>query len=386
MIAFVQPFGLSDGSGGGRILRSLLKDAPTPFVSVCTSPRPPAPPPFGFQEHVPKRPYFGRIEHTRFAPLVRWINRPVRQMHARRFRQRLTGLFERLGVTSVHAIPHGLEFWHAFEVARRLGLRYVLNVHDDMRYNLAGHPQLEEAMKRLGQVWNRADDRIVISQAMGEAYNERYGHQSYHVITDGLTQLPDRPQQRPTERIKVYFMGALHLTYHSNFETLTRSLEKLLDDHDVAASLTLRGSPMPSHIAYSFAVEERPYAPEGEIWKDLQEIDVLYLPLPFGEEYDPFTRYSMSTKLVTYLGSGLPIVYHGPAYAAAAQLLARHEAAIIVDSQHPQDLVEGFMHAAEHRERIVNHAIELAQERFWMPDQLRRFWSVVGVDREMNAQ
>ena len=26
----------------------------------------------------------------------------------------------------------------------------------------------------------------------------------------------------------------------------------------------------------------------------------------------PFVRFSLSTKLVTYLGSGLPIIYHGP--------------------------------------------------------------------------
>ena len=376
MIAFVQPFSLGNGSGGGRILRSLLNDAPSPFVCMCTAPRSPAPSPFGRQIHIPKRPYYGRIEHTRFAQLAHWAARPLSPLFERSFQDRLAWLFDGLDVETVHAIPHGLDFWHAFQVAQSMGLRYVLNVHDDLRYNLANDPRLEEAMEYLGRAWDEADERIVISRAMGEAYNHRFGEHSYEVITDGLTELRPPSQNHHPQRIHAYFMGALHLSYHSNFEILIEALTALHNTRDEEVSLTLRGSSLPVD-ADQLSVEERPYAPEKEVWKDLNEMDVLYFPLPFGGEYDPFTRYSMSTKLVTYLGSGRPIVYNGPGYAAAAELLAEYGAAVIVDAADSSKLARGFEQAIEQRDALVQGAHHLGREHFWLADQRERFWAVL---------
>ncbi len=39
-----------------------------------------------------------------------------------------------------------------------------------------------------------------------------------------------------------------------------------------------------------------------------------------------FARYSLSTKMVTYAGSGVPILYHGPADSAAYELLNKNNA------------------------------------------------------------
>jgi hypothetical protein len=116
--------------------------------------------------------------------------------------------------------------------------------------------------------------------------------------------------------------------------------------------------------------------------RDFDQVDVLYLPLPFGEQYAPFTRYSLSTKLVTYLGSGLPILYHGPADAAAAQLLARYGAAVQVHTLDAIHLSQAIEQALEERERLVEGALRLAYERFRLSDQRERFWQLLRrVDR-----
>ena len=54
-----------------------------------------------------------------------------------------------------------------------------------------------------------------------------------------------------------------------------------------------------------------PFAKETELERDLSEADLLYLPLPSDAAHAPLVRFSLST-LVTYLGSGVPIFYHGP--------------------------------------------------------------------------
>jgi hypothetical protein len=259
-----------------------------------------------------------------------------------------------------------------------MDLPYVLNIHDDLRYNLAGSSSLSALMERLERVWKEADGRIVISDAMGEAYCEEFAPRSYEVITDGLTEhtLSD-PRKRPVPRLRLYFMGALHLSYHPNFETTREALESFHDsDRFSEVSFISRGSSLPIETT-RIPLDQRPYAPEKAVQRDFEDVDVLYFPLPFGEKYDPFTRYSMSTKLVTYLGSGLPILYHGPRYAAAARLLDEYDAAVIVDTQKPKAVQQGLQLAHEKRPSIVENAQTLGRQRFWLSDQRGRFWKLL---------
>lgn len=385
MLALVQPFGLQNPSGGPRILRALLADAPYPYVSVCTTPAPPHR--AEHQVHLPLRPHFGRIESTRFVgPLG--INRLDVWLGAR-FEERLERLFRDRAVRIVHAIPQGLDFWYAFRVARRLGLPYILNVHDDMTYNLQNHSYVDLAMERLAEVWAAADARVVISDAMGEAYTHRYGRPHDAVITDGLpgtVRAAPRPQR--SDRLRIYFMGALHLSYHPLFKVLMESLAQLRGvppaTETTEVSLVVRGSALPVETP-AVPVEERPFAPEAVVDQDFREVDVLYLPLPFDSAFDAFVRYSLSTKLVTYLGSGLPILYHGPRHAAAARLLAAHDAAILVDTMDPGGLADGLRRAHAERDRLVRNALALGRARFRLDDQRTRFWNLLASHAPMPA-
>ena len=248
MIAFVQPFPLDGHGGGARILRSLLEEAPCPYLGVCTAPSLSAPLRDGVEVHVPRRPAFGRLDATR---LYRQFDR-LETLLSGSFKERLARVFEAHGVTAVHAIPHGLDFWHAFEVAEQLGLPYVLNVHDDLPYNLAGVPYLPLAMERLGHVWRHAHARVVISEAMGEEYNRRYGTRPYVVVTDGLRTVAPHPR-RP-EGLRVYFMGSIHLSYEANFDALFRALS-LVREKDPALAGVADG---PGRLSLSHSQRRSP--------------------------------------------------------------------------------------------------------------------------------
>ena len=65
-----------------------------------------------------------------------------------------------------------------------------------------------------------------------------------------------------------------------------------------------------------------------QIERDLENADLLYMPIPFGKEHENFARYSVSTKMVTYAGTGIPILYHGPTNSAAFGILGGNKAAI----------------------------------------------------------
>lgn len=372
MILFVQPYGLQAHGGGARILRSLLADAPAPYAIVNTSPWEGPTMEDAEELRLPRRPAFGRLEASR---LQRFLAHGDRWFGAR-FTQRLAEACRAVDASVVHAIPHGPEFWYAYEAARETGARYALYVHDDLPYNLPHVPYLRWAMERLGEVWRGADARFVISDAMGIAFNARYGERPYSVVTDGLDSAADAPRERPTGRLRVYLMGSIHLSYEANFRELFRALAEVRDQRpDLDVSMVLRGG-FPFQVETAgIPVEVRPWGSQEDVQCDLADVDVLYLPLPFDERHASFVRYSLPTKLVTYVGSGLPIIYHGPDDSAAAGLLAENGAAALSADLDGSALAQAVVTAATRGGEIAGAALDLARSRFMIGDLRETYWT-----------
>ena len=375
LIAFVQPFGLSNSGGGSRILSRLIEAAPVPVVSVATCLRTPRPTTLADEVHLPVRPHLGRIEQTRFSSQIDRFER----LYSFDFLQRLLQLCLDRGVTAIHAVAHNASFRHAFEAARRLGLPFYLTVHDDLSYNMHGSPKLKAAQAHLRTAWQQADGRTVISEAMGQEYNRRYGERPYVVVTDGLDDTEHiASQPRPAERRRVYFMGMLHVSYEPNFKALVAALEAEQRAHpEREVSFIIRGGLSFPLKSPTLPIEVRGWGTQADIEADFAEVDVLYLPLPFDPAFEDFVRYSLSTKMVTYLGSGLPILYHGPQPAAAGDLLARHEAAAAANSLDTGALRAALRRAAEQREALVEGAARLSRARFDMGDLRADFWETL---------
>lgn len=379
MIAFVQPYPLDGAGGGARILRSLTDDSPMPFLSVVTCPQ--VRDELRDNEvHIPQRPYFGSFLERANGRLGGILERttPLAQS---RFEQKLKALFIRHGITAVHAIPHGIDFWYAFRVARDLGLPYVLNVHDDLSYNLSNDPLLSLAEEKLGEVWREADHRFVISEPMGEEYNRRYGTRSWTMLTDGITTLPSEPAKRDPATFQVYFMGSVHLAYERNFAAMVQALDQVQASHpELSVEFVIRGG-MPFRLPEAtIPITLLGWGTQEDLQADMEAASMLYFPLPFEPEYATFARYSLSTKMITYLASGLPILYHGPGDAAACKLLDAHDAAVLTVSDDVDTVtaqIETAMEDAGTMSDIVQNALSLADNKFQLSAQRDRLWSML---------
>ena len=374
MFAFIQPFGLSSPGGGSRILRSLLKDTSHPFISICAGPTPPPKASIGEEIHLPVRPNFRRLERSRFGKYLG----VVFPLCTEGFKRRLEAALLKHQVSAIHAIPQGIDFAYAFEVARKLSLPYYLNVHDELSYNLLGHVELSDAEDQLAHIWRESTGRIVISEAMGEEYSRRYGDKPYTVVTDGLEKLPSDGRLIPPKSLHVYFMGMVHLSYRDTFSSFTLALDQFAKTHpDWVVSFVIRGGlpfPLPP---VQFSIEILPWGTEKEVAKDFDRINFLYLPLPFGEAHQSFSRYSLSTKMVTYLGSGIPIFCHAPQDAAATQLLSNASAGIALTSLEVNLITEVLYAPDRPLEKIVKNALNLARSQFMLTDVQSRFWDVM---------
>jgi hypothetical protein len=356
-------------------MRSLLIDAPLPVLAVNTAPG-------RFEQlgerdeiaevHLAARPTLGRLESTRAFRALGTLELAT----LRRFSRRLAKLAAdpRAPAAGLHCLPHTIDFVAVTRVAEQLGLPMFLSIHDDLGYLLRGHPERSYALRRLGQTWRSAAARFVISAEMGDEMCRRYGELPYLVVTDGLESLAGAPRPMVAGRMAVYFMGAAHIAYAQNFQCLLDALARLRAE-GVQARLVTRAGELPFALAPAgVPVESRPWAPQSELARDLDEIDVAYLPLPFAAEHRDFVRFSMSTKLVTYLGSGVPVLYHGPGDSAAANMLRRADAALLCDSLDPVALAGVLRSDGERRRQVADGALRVARESFAAATVRERFW------------
>ncbi|MEY2481308.1 MAG: hypothetical protein QOI04_2235 [Verrucomicrobiota bacterium] len=377
-IVFTHPFGLRSTGGGARIMRALLRDAPNPVLSVCTSPEPPPEGSFVRELHVPPRPSFGRIERTRFAGLAHSAT-PV---FARGFARRLEQACLECNAAAIHSIAHaGMDFYSALLVAKKMSIPFFLHMHDDFVYSARGYRSEGAAHKALSEAWQSAVGRFVICAQLGDEYCRRYGKRDYVVVTDGLDRVAAAPVQRSGRDLRIYFMGLFHLEYEENLKILLAALAELREAGRVV-SITLRcGSLRPNLIrGYEELVRVLPFASESDVESDLEKADLLYLPLPFEKKYDPFVRFSLSTKMVTYIGSGIPTLYHGPFNSAVHDLLSEHRAALLSAARDPRVLAETLQHYVDLRKQGMDaaaNALELAKRKFMLRDIRERFWGVI---------
>jgi hypothetical protein len=375
MIAFVQPFSLHAPGGSSRILRALLHEVHPEALSLYTGAHNPPPSPDIEEIHLPIRPGLGKLEWTRFQKYFRALDKVFRPQ----FEARLRKVIRERNIRLLHIIPHAYDLVPAYNVASELNIPFFLNVHDDLEFVALGHPSIKQMVSTLGAAWRDARGIFVISDEIGKEYSARYGAREYEIITDGITAAAQSPIARPPRSLRVYFMGLFHFRYTANFRALLDALRSIRERHpDWEISATCRcGSIFGELKDDDVPVKVLPFAPESEVEKDMLSADLLYQPLPFEADATNFGKFSLSTKLVTYLGSGLPILYHGPSDSAACNLLSSYDAAVTCTTLDHKGIAGQLIEAIERRELIVTNALQLARQRFMLADQQHRFWKQI---------
>lgn len=377
-VVFIQNCSLGDVCGGAKILRSVVEKAPVPVSSITTAFGRTGPLWGAEESWVPIRPGLGKLDHTRFA----WLGGYVEALLARRFARRLEAELRRLQATDVHLIPHSWgDFIGGMRAAGRLDLRVHMSIHDDFQYTAGSHVFLRRMERALGTLWREARTRFVITEEMGCEYDVRYGQRDWLVHTDGAT-CADAPSLMPVDgELRFYFMGLLLNGYMSNFESLIEGLSRLSQSLGMPCRLTMRSRGLPmQREALGVSVEVLPYTTQDVLNKEMAAAHFLYLPLPFEAASAKFNRFSLSTKMVSYMGTGTPIIYHGPADSAAAGCLRRSEAALMLHTTDPDQIMEPLRSAVldpAKRMVVANKSLAAARSEFSAQRLFDRFWNAV---------
>jgi glycosyltransferase involved in cell wall biosynthesis len=373
-IAFVQPFGIEDVGGGAKILRSLLENPPLRCVSLIPSTRPPKPTTVVQQVHVPLRP-FARLQQTRLSRLFKLFDAYFRHKQALALCRSIGQLQPRV----IHVVVEpGCDLAVITGAARDCAAYLAACFHDHPSFFIAKGRKAAFDLESVGAFWRNADLRFVISPELGNKLCQDFGRRDFEVVTDGVTRVGAAKPISGKSEIVIYFMGMFHAFYGPNFDALGRALEIIGRDTAIRFTLKIRSNCFPAIPSNRYLrVQPLPFADDATVDRDMEQADLLYLPLPFSDEGRSFAEYSLSTKMISYLASGRPILYHGPPTAAAGRLLESSGAAMCANSPDAEAIVSALRHIFDRTQNaqcIVEAALALARTRFDLRKIRARFW------------
>jgi hypothetical protein len=225
------------------------------------------------------------------------------------------------------------------------------------------------------KLWDMADRRLVISNEMGKEYQRIFGNKSFEVITDGVleNEISKPVKVNNDGKVIIYFAGLLHIDYLPLFKVLAEALDLLADD-GLQIKLILRGTQDVNFLAdRHFEIEYRPVTTNyNELKEELDAATILYLPIKFTTP--DFYLYSLSTKMVGYLGGSGSILYHGPDDSAAGNLLNKTGSAICCNSLDTTDMINSLKAVLDDNCKVSFNAKTTAENEFNLLKIRQRFW------------
>ena len=359
------PFSLYANGGGNRILRRLYQGHEHQVFSLVV-------------EGAWTKPQTGSItEKIVYASPItrRWMRWYLRDgiiwLREKAFKfwtiNRLRKAAREIPYDVIHVVHHG-----PFSAALCTGefcnsKKLWVSFHDHFSTT---HSSFEDSKK----LWKMADRRLVISEELGTEYQRLFGGLDYEIITDGVEndEISGPIKEDPMPYV-VYFAGLLHIAYRPLFMVLADALD-LLVKKGILFKLILRGT---QHIEFldnrSFEVEYRPTSlNNAELKAELDAASILYLPIKFT--VSDFYLFSLSTKMIGYLGGKGAILYHGPRDSAACNLLVNSNAAISCNTLDVNDFVDCINNIMINGNYISNNAKILAKKTFNLAAIRKRFW------------
>ena len=303
---------------------------------------------------------------------MRWIVRDIAIWLRERVLKRLTvrrvqQCVSKLDYDVLHVMSHGPYSAALCDDRFCKGKQLWVSFHDHFSTT---HSNFEDT--RL--LWRNANRRLLISDELGREYQRLFGNEPYTLITDGVTADEiSAPSTTITGPVTIYFAGLLHLEYRSLFAVLADALDKLTNDGS-SFKLILRATQNIDFLNNRlFEVEYKPMTLNDKELKDeLDAADILYLPIKFT--VPDFYLYSLSTKMVGYLGGSGAILYHGPADSAACKRLLARNAAAVCTTLNVDELVDAITGLLKQKQDISANAKQLAFDEFSMETIRRQFW------------
>jgi glycosyltransferase involved in cell wall biosynthesis len=262
---------------------------------------------------------------------------------------------------------------------QRFRVPLVIHMMDDYpssHYRRGLFAPLERARMRnlLTRNFRAATIRMGICADMCATFAQRYGRSfvSFHNCVDIDRWLPLFRSSCAVAAARprlVYFGSVLPNAQHTSLADLCRSVARLNEagtavDFDIMTPL-VAAAPYRSALAVHEAIRlVEPTQDDGQYFATLAGADALALPVNFDADTIRYIRYSMPTKVPSYMASGTPVLVYGPSGVAQVDYAKREGWGHVVSERDPAALdrsLRRILTDRELRERLRLRAQALAR-------------------------
>lgn len=226
----------------------------------------------------------------------------------------------------------------AYELLQETDLPMIVQVMDPPEWWLRAHNVDQrsqgEVLSKFRAVLRGADGLAATSWAMAAHYGERFGVPAAAVVPS----LPTHAAQPACDAIRkngAFVIGFAGQIYASEeWRSLVGALDEVgwrLAGREVRIQAHVAETSLPAAIGGQ-RVALKPWAPQEDLVRELAQCDLLYCPYWFDPNFEIECRLCFPSKLTSYLATGRPVLFHGPAYASPGAFLAQADAGFMCNS------------------------------------------------------
>jgi len=293
-------------------------------------------------------------------------------IHSARMARKAARLARAAGIEAVLGIGPGISVWTSYLIAKRLGVPLHLWIHDDpvayARFRGGSRVLVSRVRQCFRRAYRGAAVRYAISEPMREYYRKLTGCDAVVLppslgprgagvsaavasapVVSAMASARAAPSRRPPlRRIRIGIAGSP--AGAEVWETFALALEHLFADApadrqpEIVAFCEPHAIPIPPSVQRRGWVSVRGWQSADVVDRELARMDYLYMPLWFSDDRRLHVATSFSTKFVSYLRVGVPILCHVPGYSAVAAFVRRCPVGPILDTMDVPALA-GRLHA-----------------------------------------
>ncbi len=264
------------------------------------------------------------------------------------------------GSLMVPVVPHFMDDW-------------IVSLHSETLRDKYLKPRL---LKKTRQIMLNAPVMLVISEAMAEEYRKRYGRTFLPFMNciDCEAYKSIARQPRNAESFRLVYAGGLHLGRFEMLLEVARALEAFKAVLDIYTPVTL-ASVIEEAKLYPAIRLRGAISPENAAAIFINCDGLLHVE-SFEEAHKAYTRFSVSTKLPEYFGSGTPVFAYGPADIASIQYISVNNCGIVA-TEHDQNLLKNklkeFICDEKVRMEAAGNAVKLCAANHEAVSQREKF-------------
>lgn len=322
----------NEGWGGGVIIRSLTKNYPSGVTLFWTTFR---------TNPGKKKETCNTIEILDFQTKLfrgRGVSHFILLLETTLFVRDFNAFLKQNNINLLWVVlgTSSVDLHRIYSLSKQLAIPFHISVHDDPILEIKGSIK-QKAREWFKGILINARTIDVISSRMQAYYKKEFGVNSI-VITRCIPD--DFPENYRISSQKMnILMGGYGNASAPWPNPLLDSIALL--NQTISCQLHLFDSKLKPYESDTVKVYD--LIDELSFNSILETINIGYACDDLKPGAEKFAQLSLPTKIITYIGAGIPFLYHGPKDSTVDDLLQQYQVGIIVETNTPHDLCQAFL-------------------------------------------